>query len=91
LGDKIEVPTLDDPVTLEIPKGTPSGKILRIKDLGLSRPGGSGKGDLLVEVQIHIPTNVTKKQEALLREFEKLEEERPMNKVKGFFKKAMGD
>lgn len=91
LGDKIEVPTLDDPVTLEIPKGTPSGKILRIKGLGLRHLGGSGNGDLLVEVQVHIPSNVTKKQEALLREFEKLEEDRPMNKVKDFFKKAMGD
>lgn len=91
LGDKIEVPTLDEPVTLEIPKGTPSGKILRIKGMGLHHIGRTGNGDLLVEVQVIIPSSVTKKQEALLREFEKLEDERPMNKVKDFFKKAMGD
>ena len=91
LGDKIEVPTLDEPVTLEIPKGTPSGKILRIKGMGLRHLGSSAHGDLLVEIQINIPSSVTKKQEALLREFEKLEEDRPMNKVKDFFKKAMGD
>ena len=53
--------------------------------------GSSAHGDLLVEIQINIPSSVTKKQEALLREFEKLEEDRPMNKVKDFFKKAMGD
>ena len=40
---------------------------------------------------MRIPTNVTKKQEELLREFEKLEDNRPLNKVKDFFKKAMGD
>lgn len=91
LGAKIEVPTLDDPVTLEIPKGTPSGKILRIPDMGLPFLGSTQKGDLLVEVVVHIPTKITKKQEELLREFDRLEEERPMNKVKDFFKKAMGD
>ena len=91
LGAKIEVPTLEEPVTLEIPKGTQSGKILRIKGLGLPHLGSTQKGDLLVEVSVRIPTNVTKKQEELLREFEKLEDNRPLNKVKDFFKKAMGD
>jgi molecular chaperone DnaJ len=91
LGAKIEVPTLDEPVTLEIPKGTQSGKILRIKGMGLPHLGSTQKGDLLVEVSVRIPTKVTKKQEDLLREFDKLEESRPLNKVKDFFKKAMGD
>jgi molecular chaperone DnaJ len=91
LGSKIEVPTLDEPVTLEIPKGTQSGKVLRIKGLGLPHLGSTQKGDLLVEVSVRIPTKVTKKQEELLREFDKLEESRPLNKVKDFFKKAMGD
>jgi molecular chaperone DnaJ len=91
LGAKIEVPTLDEPVTLEIPKGTQSGKILRIKGMGLPHLGSTQKGDLLVEVSVRIPTKVTKKQEELLREFDKLEESRPLNKVKDFFKKAMGD
>lgn len=91
LGAKIEVPTLDDPVTMEIPKGTQSGKILRIKGMGLPHLGSTQKGDLLVEINVRIPTNITKKQEELLREFEKLEGKRPLNKVKDFFKKAMGD
>lgn len=91
LGAKIEVPTLDEPVTLEIPKGTQSGKVLRIKGLGLPHLTSTQKGDLLVEVMVRIPSTVTKKQEELLREFEKLEVGRPLNKVKDFFKKAMGD
>lgn len=91
LGDKIEVPTLDEPVTLEISKGIQSGKILRMKGLGLPHLGSTQRGDLLVEVTVRIPTSVTKKQEELLRQFEKLEEKRPLNKMKDFFKKAMGD
>lgn len=91
LGAKIDVPTLDDPVALEIPKGTQSGKILRIKEMGLPYLGSTQKGDLLVEVLVHIPTKITKKQEELLREFDRLEEGRPLNKVKDFLKKAMGD
>ncbi|MDY0274665.1 MAG: molecular chaperone DnaJ [Desulfomicrobium sp.] len=91
LGAKIEVPTIDEPVTLEIPKGTQSGKILRIKNMGLPYLGSTQKGDLLVEVLVHIPTKITKKQEELLREFDRLEEGRPIKKVKDFFKKAMGD
>jgi len=91
LGAKIQVPTLDDPISVEIPKGTQPGKVLRISGLGLPRLGGGGTGDLLVEIQVRIPTSLTKRQEELLREFEKLEEDRPLNRVKDFFKKAMGD
>ena len=45
-------------------------------------------GDLLVEVTVVTPKNVSKKQEELLREFEKLDEQKPMEKVKSFFRKA---
>jgi molecular chaperone DnaJ len=89
LGDKIEVPTLDEPVDLEVPKGIESGEILRIPALGLPRPGTSRRGDLLVEVRVKTPTKLSKKQEELLREFDRLEEEKPMKKVKNFFKKAV--
>jgi molecular chaperone DnaJ len=91
LGDKIEVPTLDEPTSMEIPRGTQSGKVFKIKGLGLPHLGSSHNGDLLVEVTVQIPTKVTSKQEELLREFERLEGERPMRKMKDFFKKAMGD
>jgi molecular chaperone DnaJ len=91
LGDRIEVPTLDDPVPMDIPRGTQSGQIFQLSGLGMPHPGTQAKGDLLVEVKVKIPAKVSKKQEALLREFVKLEQEKPMKKVKGFFKKAMGD
>jgi molecular chaperone DnaJ len=90
LGDKIEIPTLDEPVTLEIPKGTQPGEVLCLKGLGVPYIGQKKRGDLLVKINIKTPTNLSKKQEELLREFEKLEKKKPKNKVKNFFKRAMG-
>lgn len=93
LGDKIEIPTLDEPVSLDIPKGAQSGEVFRLKDLGLPYLGSQQRGDLLVEVTVKIPSHITKKQEELLRQFQELEEQRPWNKVKNFIggKKGKSD
>ena len=88
LGHKIEVPTLDGHETMDIPKGTQSGEVFSLRGLGLPVPGTSRSGDLLVEVTVVTPKNLTKKQEELLHEFEKLDGQKPMKKVKDFFKKA---
>jgi molecular chaperone DnaJ len=88
LGDKVEVPTLDDPVTVDIPRGTQSGEVFRIAGKGLPHLGSSQTGALLVEVTVRIPSSVNDEQEKLLREFERLEENRPLRKVKNMFKKA---
>lgn len=88
LGHKIEVPTLEGQETMDIPKGTQSGEVFSLRGLGLPVPGTSRKGDLLVEVTVVTPKNLSKKQEELLREFEKLDEQKPMEKVKSFFRKA---
>ncbi|WP_462326868.1 molecular chaperone DnaJ [Desulfobaculum sp.] len=93
LGETVEVPTLDDPTTLHIPAGTQSGKVLRLRDLGLPHIGRQPQGDLLVEVNVKTPQDLTKEQEELLREFARLEEEKqgkPLNRAKQFFKKAVG-
>jgi len=95
LGDKIEIPTLDDPIMVDIPKGTQGGEIFQLRGMGMPHPGGGRKGDLLIEVRVETPTGLSAKQEELLREFAKLEEEKPLKKAKNFFKKAkekvMGD
>jgi len=91
LGDKIEVPTLDEPVPMEIPKGTQSGQTFKLKGLGVPHIGSTKKGNLIVQVKVKTPTHLSKRQEELLREFSKLEAEKPKRKVKGFFKKAMGE
>lgn len=88
LGGKIEVPTLEDPISLEVPKGTQSGQIFRIKNGGLPYPGQSRQGSLLVELKVVTPTKLSSAQEKLLREFEALEEKKPLTKAKKAFKKA---
>lgn len=50
MGAKVKVPTLDGPVTLKIPEGTPTGRVLRVKGRGVP-----GKGDLLVTVEVEVP------------------------------------
>jgi len=56
LGTKVEVPTLDGPVTLTIPPGTSSGAKLRIKARGIER--GEEKGDQFVVVKVMVPKSL---------------------------------
>lgn len=93
LGHTIEVPTLDDPVQLDIPAGTQTGEVFRIQGKGLPYPGRDRVGDLLVEIAITTPVKINARQEELLREFAAIEENRPMTKAKKLIKKmgkAMG-
>jgi DnaJ-class molecular chaperone len=54
LGAKVKVPTPEGPVMLTIPKGTSSGKVLRLKGRGFTAKDGK-RGDQLVNVEIEIP------------------------------------
>jgi len=87
LGDKIKVPTLDDPVEIEIPKGTQPGEVFTIKGLGIPALNSSYRGDLLVEIKVKTPTNLNKRQVELLKEFEQIEQEKKQGGFKKFFKK----
>jgi molecular chaperone DnaJ len=71
LGEKIEVPTLEGSVTLKIPPGIDSGKILRLKGLGIPRTSGYGRGDELVEIIVRTPKSITKEQKKILEELRK--------------------
>lgn len=55
LGTKIEVPTLDGRVKLQVPSGTQSGKVFRLEGKGLPAVQSYGKGDQLVVVSVWIP------------------------------------
>lgn len=54
-GAKIEVPTIDGPVSVTIPPGSSSGRRLRLKGRGTPVPGGSGRGDQYLVLQIVVP------------------------------------
>jgi DnaJ-class molecular chaperone len=56
LGAKVKVPTPDGPVMLTIPKGTTSGKVLRLKGRGFAGKDGK-RGDQLVAVEIDVPAD----------------------------------
>lgn len=65
LGVKLTVPTLDDkPVTLKIPAGTPTNKVFRVKGRGVATKKGTG--DLLVTVQVTVPTELSKEQRSVI-------------------------
>ena len=90
-GIVLEVPTLDDPVNLDIPAGTQSGEVFRLRGLGIPHLGSSQNGDLLIIVKVKTPTRLTDRQKELLNEFAEIEREEAgkfKNKAKDFFKKA---
>lgn len=68
LGDKIQVETVDGPVSLKIPEGTQSHTEFKLKDKGIPHLEGRGRGDHLVEVIVHIPKNLSRQQRKLIEE-----------------------
>jgi molecular chaperone DnaJ len=85
LGDAVEVPTLRGRAEMTIPESTQSGKVFRLRGQGLPRLEGRGRGDQLVRVFVQTPKSLSERQKELLREFERLDQERTGKK--SFFEK----
>jgi molecular chaperone DnaJ len=66
LGTTLEVPTLDEPVTLKIAAGTQPGTTLRVRGRGVPGNAKHAHGDLLVSVNVEIPKKLNKEQRALV-------------------------
>lgn len=93
LGVKLSVEGLNDTLEVNIPAGTQNDAVFRMKEQGLPFIGQKRVGDLLVEIKVVTPTNLSTKQQELLREFERAGEDRPMEKIKKVARKlgqAMG-
>ncbi|MBN1931114.1 MAG: molecular chaperone DnaJ [Desulfobacterales bacterium] len=86
LGDQVMVPTLTGEKIIEIPKGTQPGEILRFPGEGIPSLRSGKRGDQIIQLNIKIPTHISKKQEELLREFAKLESRKLSNKLKNILK-----
>jgi curved DNA-binding protein len=73
LGASIEVPTLDGKVTMAVPPETQTGRLFRLKGLGMpkSRGPASGRGDLYVRVKVVVPTGLTTRERELFEELRK--------------------
>lgn len=69
LGGEVEVPTINSKVKIKMPAGTQTGKIFKVKGRGSPSVRSSAVGDLLCQVKIETPVNLTSKQKDLLKEF----------------------
>ncbi len=86
LGDEITVPTLDGETRIQIPKGTQPGDTISLPKLGIPSLRNGRRGDQIIRFDIRTPTNLTKKQESLLKEFARQEEKKLSTKLKNFLK-----
>jgi molecular chaperone DnaJ len=74
LGTRLEVPTLNGGIKLKVPPGTPGGKTFRVRGKGVT-PDRGRTGDLLVTVQVAVPSKVSKEERKLLEDLAELETE----------------
>ncbi|MBT8138001.1 MAG: molecular chaperone DnaJ [Gammaproteobacteria bacterium] len=70
LGGTVEVPTLDGKVSLKIPAGTQSGKVLRLRGKGVRPVRSNMQGDLHCRVVVETPVHLNREQKELLEKFE---------------------
>lgn len=87
LGGEIDVPTLDGAMKHKLKRGTQSGDVYRISGQGMPHLRGGRKGDLLVQVIVETPRQLTKRQEELFRELAELEQKHVSPERKSFLDK----
>jgi molecular chaperone DnaJ len=68
LGDEIEVPVLKGTAKLSVPPGTQPGAHLRLRGKGMPHLRGRGRGDIVYEMVLEVPTRLTNRQRELLEE-----------------------
>lgn len=68
LGTRVTVETPAGPVVVRVPPGSQAGQRLRLRDRGIPRAQG-GRGDLLIELRIVMPSLLDERSKELLREF----------------------
>ncbi|WP_234854588.1 MULTISPECIES: molecular chaperone DnaJ [Paracoccus] len=97
LGGEVEVPTIDGGrARVKVPAGSQSGRQMRLRAKGMPPlrhgPGAAGEpGDMLIELTVETPVNLTPRQRELLREFEEQKADNSpqsdsfFNKVKSFW------
>jgi molecular chaperone DnaJ len=68
LGATITVQGVLDEHHVDVPAGTQHGDTLRVRNAGMPRINGNGRGDLIVHVAVNVPKKLTKKQRELLEQ-----------------------
>jgi molecular chaperone DnaJ len=89
LGADVEVPTIDGSMTrVKIPAGTQTGDQFRLRSKGFSVLRSAQRGDMLIQVQVETPQNLSRKQRELLEEFEAESQGKGSPEHEGFFARA---
>ncbi len=89
LGGSIEVPTIDGSrAQVTVPPGTQTGKQFRLRHKGMSVLRSNARGDMFVQAMVETPINLTRRQQELLREFEKAGRSGNQPESEGFFAKV---
>lgn len=95
LGASVEIPTVDAKAKIKIEPGTQAGKVLRLRGKGIPEVNGHGRGDLLVVVNIYVPSSVNATEKQLLEQlagnehFKQAEQNRDANifdRMRSFFR-----
>ena len=72
LGGSLTIETIEGEAELQIPEGSQTGDVLRLRGKGVADPRGHGRGDLLAEIRVEIPRKLSRSLRAIM---EKLKEE----------------
>lgn len=81
LGGKIEIPTMTGFVKMPIPKGSETGKTLRLKNKGMPKYGKSNEfGNLLVKINVVLPKKLTEEEIELFQQLKSLQAVEPVLK-----------
>ena len=87
LGASIEIPTIEGKARVKIAPGTQGGKVLRLKGKGLPDVNSYGRGDLLVNINVWTPKDLSREEKLILEQLGKSEnfKPKPTSKDKSFF------
>jgi molecular chaperone DnaJ len=77
LGGSVEVPTVDGKVKVTIIAGTQPGKVLRLRGKGLPSVNRYGTGDLLINIGVYIPENLSKDEKNIIEKLGQSENVKP--------------
>jgi len=87
LGDEIAVPGLNGDLSVKVPAGTQSGKVVRLKNKGIPHLRGLGKGDELVRLVVWIPTKLSAEEKRLFKTLATMSGTQPPKADRSFFEK----
>jgi molecular chaperone DnaJ len=68
LGTQVTIPTLEGTTVVAVPAGTQPGAAVVVEGLGVPRLRGIGRGDLIVDIGVEVPTKLTRDQRRLLEQ-----------------------